>query len=157
MSDVATGAGARPGTNGDCPGSPSLTGYAREFSAIYTNSSGERFDVPFGVDTESQNFFYDAWVNLANPSTGIANVEMDMNQVMPNGQTVIYGFQCDGYSGTWDYTVNTGTPSNPVDTWRHSLRRVQSAGVVDQRVAPYSDQLLARRQRERVLQVGVAR
>jgi hypothetical protein len=39
---------------------------------------------------------------------------------MANGQTVIFGFQCDGYSGTWDYTVNAGTPQNPNDQWRHS-------------------------------------
>jgi hypothetical protein len=45
---------------------------------------------------------------------------MDMNQVMANGQTVIYGFQCDGWSGTWDYTANTGTPVKFVDTWIHS-------------------------------------
>lgn len=117
--DVATGAGLSNGLM-SIVGSPSLSGYAREFAATYTNSSGERFDVPFGIDTQSQNFLYDTWIYLANPSTGIANIEMDMNQVMANGQTVIYGFQCDGYSRTWDYTVNTGTPSNPVDTWRHS-------------------------------------
>jgi len=45
---------------------------------------------------------------------------MDMNQVIANGDTVIYGFQCDGYSGTWDYTVNLGTPANPEGHWKHS-------------------------------------
>jgi hypothetical protein len=43
-----------------------------------------------------------------------------MNQVMPNGQTVIFGFQCDGWSGTWDYTANQGTPEQPKDAWLHS-------------------------------------
>ena len=57
---------------------------------------------------------------LASPSGDIANLEMDMNQVMANGQTVIFGFQCDGYSGTWDYTANEGTPQNPSDQWLHS-------------------------------------
>jgi hypothetical protein len=33
---------------------------------------------------------------------------------------VIYGFQCDGYSGTWDYTKNGGTPKKSVDVWLHS-------------------------------------
>jgi hypothetical protein len=56
---------------------------------------------------------------LADPSN-VANVEMDLNQVMVNGQTVIFGVQCDGWSGTWDYTLNTGTQTNPVDTWEHS-------------------------------------
>jgi hypothetical protein len=41
---------------------------------------------------------------------------MDMNQVMPNGQIVIFGFQCDGWSGTWDYTANKGTLEKPIDT-----------------------------------------
>jgi hypothetical protein len=52
--------------------------------------------------------------------SNIANLEMDMNQVLANGQTVIYGVQCDGYSGTWDYTTNAGTPQSPVDQWLHS-------------------------------------
>jgi hypothetical protein len=39
---------------------------------------------------------------------------------MANGQTVIFGVQCDGYSGTWDYTANEGTPENPSDVWLHS-------------------------------------
>jgi len=42
-----------------------------------------------------------------------------MNQVMANGETVIFAVQCDGYS-TWDYTTNAGTPQNPVDQWLHS-------------------------------------
>jgi hypothetical protein len=47
-------------------------------------------------------------------------VEMDLNQVMANGQTVIYGVQCDGWSGTWDYTLNAGTPEHQIDVWAHS-------------------------------------
>jgi hypothetical protein len=117
--DTATGSGSSSGSTG-IVSSPSLSGYAREFSTTYSNSSGERYDVVFGADTESQNFLYDAWVDIASPSGNVANLEMDMNQVMANGQTVIFGFQCDGYSGTWDYTVNAGTPRNPSDTWRHS-------------------------------------
>jgi hypothetical protein len=33
---------------------------------------------------------------------------------------VIFGFQCDGYSGTWDYTQNLGTPAAPQNHWEHS-------------------------------------
>jgi hypothetical protein len=117
--DLAAGSGYSNGVMG-LVSSPSLSGYAREFTTAYSNSSGERFDVSFGVDTESRNFLYDAWVDIAGPSGNVANLEMDMNQVMPNGQTVIFGFQCDGYSGTWDYTVNADTPKNPSDIWRHS-------------------------------------
>jgi hypothetical protein len=59
-------------------------------------------------------------VYIASPSSTVANLEMDMNQVLANGQTVIYGVQCDGYSNTWDYSANQGTPSNPSDVWIHS-------------------------------------
>ena len=45
---------------------------------------------------------------------------MDLNQVMANGQTVIFGFQCDGWSHSWDYTANAGTPTSPKDQWIHS-------------------------------------
>jgi hypothetical protein len=117
--DLATGAGLATGLT-NLVASPSLSGYAREFASTFTNSSGERYAAPFGVDPDAQNFLYDAWVYFANPSSSIANLEMDINQVMSNGQTVIFGFQCDGYSGTWDYTVNAGTPQNPNDQWWHS-------------------------------------
>ena len=100
--------------------SPSRSGNARKFVSNYSYYGNQRFDVSFGDDTVSTNFLYDAWVYLPYPSNSIANLEMDMNQVMSNGQTVIFGFQCDGWSGTWDYTANAGTPEKPVDTWLHS-------------------------------------
>lgn len=100
--------------------SPSRTGYARKFVSNYSAYGDQRYDVSFGDDTTSTNFFYDAWVYLPAPSTSIANIEMDLNQVMQNGQTVIFGFQCDGWSGTWDFTENKGTPTAPVDSWMHS-------------------------------------
>jgi hypothetical protein len=99
---------------------PSRSGNARKFVSNYSDYGDQRFYVSFGDDTTSTNFFYDAWLYLPSPSTSIANIEMDMNQVMPNGQTVIFGFQCDGWSGTWDYTENKGTPEEPVDVWLHS-------------------------------------
>jgi hypothetical protein len=100
--------------------SPSLDGNAREFYTKFWNYGDERYDADFGDDTTSTNFLYDAFVYIAAPSNGIGNIEMDLNQVMPNGQTVIFGFQCDGYSSTWDYTVNKGTPENPSDQWVHA-------------------------------------
>lgn len=100
--------------------SPSLSGKALEFLTNYTNSAGERYDVVFGTDTTVTNFLYDTWIYLANPSSDIANLEFDMNQVMSNGQTVIYAVQCDGYSNTWDYTTNAGTPEAFNDEWLHS-------------------------------------
>ena len=115
-----------PGTGAPSSGtmalvsSPTLNGNTRQFNTSFTSSGGELYHVAFGDDTSSTNFFYDGWVYLTSSSSSIANLEMDMNQVMANGQTVIYGFQCDGYSGTWDYTENAGTPTSTVDKWLHS-------------------------------------
>ena len=99
---------------------PSHTGMTMQTVTNYSNAGGERYWVTFGDDTQATNFVYDAWVYLADTTNSLANVEMDLNQVMPNGQTVIFGFQCDGYSKTWDYTMNAGTPEAPVDEWAHS-------------------------------------
>jgi hypothetical protein len=98
-------------------GTPSLSGSAREFVVNFSDNGNERFWVSFGDDNVSTNFLYDAWVYVQSPNTQLANIEMDMNQTMPNGQTAIFGFQCDGWNGTWDYTKNAGTPTAPVDTW----------------------------------------
>jgi hypothetical protein len=114
------------GTNGWSSGSmalvhsPSTSGNARRFITSYSNSSGERYYVTFADDTAAHNFFYDGWVYIADSSSTIANLELDLNQVMSNGETVIYGFQCDGWTGTWDFTENRGSPQNPDDAWVHS-------------------------------------
>jgi hypothetical protein len=111
------------GTNGSAAGamamvgSPSLSGNALEMYTAYTYYGGERYYASFGDDTTTSNFVYDGWVYLDNSSVSIANLEMDVNQVMSNGETVIFGFQCDGWAGTWDYTENAGTPIAPVDQW----------------------------------------
>jgi hypothetical protein len=115
-----TGSGGSSSGSMSLVNSPSRSANARKFVTNYSDYGDQRFDVSFGDDTTSTNFFYDVWVYLAYPSSSIANLEMDMNQVMPNGQTVIFGFQCDGWSGTWDYTANQGTPENYADTWLHS-------------------------------------
>jgi hypothetical protein len=119
--DAATGTGSASssGTTAIVP-SPSISGSARQFAMSYTNYGGERFNVTLGNDTVATNFLYDAWVYLASPNNDIANIEMDMNQTMANGETVIYGMQCDGWSKTWDYTTNSGTVSTPEDKWLHS-------------------------------------
>jgi hypothetical protein len=100
--------------------SPSLSGSARKFVTTLVKEGGERYYVSFGDDQTSTNFLYDTWVYLTTSATAVANVEMDMNQVMSNGQTVIFGFQCDGWAGTWDYTANAGTAAHPIDEWVHS-------------------------------------
>ena len=117
--DSASGGGAASGSM-SIVGSPSQSGPTREFATSYSNYGDERYSTTFGDDTVSTNFLYDGWVYLTSSSSDIANLEMDINQVMANGQTVLFGFQCDGYSSTWDYTVNKGTPQSPNDQWLHS-------------------------------------
>lgn len=121
VSDSASGGGQAWGTT-QIIGAPAASGVGREFVSHYANYSGERYFVTFGADTAADNFLYDAWVYV-NGTNPIGNIEMDMNQVMPNGQTVIYGVQCDGFSGTWDYTLNGGSPTSPSDQWRHSYAK----------------------------------
>lgn len=121
MYDTATGGGGATSSGSmSLTGSPSRSGAARQFAMSYKNDGGERYWVTFGADTASTNFFYDGWIYIANSAASIGNIELDMNQVVSNGQTVIYGFQCDGASGTWDYTRNSGTPQKFNDAWVHS-------------------------------------
>lgn len=119
--DTATGSGSSSGGM-SMVSSPSVSGLAREFLTTYTNYGGERYSIDLGSDTTSTDFLLDTRIYVASPNTDIANVELDLNQVMSNGQTVIFGFQCDGWSGTWDYTKNAGTPQKPVDQWLHSTQ-----------------------------------
>jgi hypothetical protein len=119
--DTATNGPASGSTN--LAGTPSLSGQTRQFTTNFTAAGGERYDVAFGDDTQAENFLYDGWVYLNGSISTVANLEFDMNQTMPNGETVIFGFQCDGYSSTWDYTANAGTPKNYIDTWRHSAAK----------------------------------
>jgi hypothetical protein len=117
--DPGTGASASASGSDAAVSTPSLSGSARQFSMSFAKSGGELFHVSFAKDTAATHFVYSAAIWLP-ASTDLANVELDMNQVLANGDTVIYGFQCDGYSSTWDYTENAGTPAAPKDTWLHS-------------------------------------
>jgi hypothetical protein len=119
--DTATGSGSSTGSMSVVT-APSMSGTAREFLTTYTNYGGERYSILFGTDAASTNFLFDTRIYVASPSTDIANVELDLNQVMSNGETVIFGLQCDGWSGTWDYTINAGTPQKPVDQWMHTTQ-----------------------------------
>jgi hypothetical protein len=101
-------------------GSPSVSGSARRFISNYTKDGDERYQVSLGDDESATNFVYDGWVYLTSSSKEVGNLEMDLNQVLSNGWTVIFGVQCDGWSGTWDYTGNAGSPTKPKDTWVHS-------------------------------------
>lgn len=100
--------------------SPSLTGAARLFANQFNDFGGQRYSVQFDDNTTSQNFFYDGWVYIAGSADGFSNLEFDLDQTMSNGETVVMGFQCDSWIHRWDYSVNSGSPSNPNDTWLHS-------------------------------------
>jgi len=123
-----------PGTPGTAVGqsslvsSPSLSGNTRQFVSSYTNAGGEIYSVSYANDTAAMNLVYDGWVWI-DAGSSISNLEMDSNQVTANGQTVIYAFQCSGYSGTWEYSgagakwVASTAPCDPstwqTDTWHH--------------------------------------
>lgn len=116
-----------PGTPGTSTGAmavvsdPSLSGEAQQFYTTFTGSGGELYSLTYGNDSAPKNFVYDAQVWIDEGSI-ITNLEMDNNQVIPNGDTVIYAFQCSGNAKVWEYTSNAGTPSAPVVQWNKSNR-----------------------------------
>ena len=87
--------------------SPSVDGAATEFLVSYSQYGGERFHMVFGNDTVATNFIYDTYVYLVNP-TQVQNLELDVDQVTANGETIIFGTQCSSVSGTWEYTYASG-------------------------------------------------
>lgn len=97
--------------------SPSKYGSSREFYTSFTNNGTERYSKSFSDNTAAKNFVYDAWVYLTSSSSMLANLEFDVNQTMSNGQTVLMGVQCDGWTGHWAYTVNTGTAASVRPKW----------------------------------------
>ena len=98
---------------------PSLGGIAQQFTTTYTDGGGELYSLTYANDSAPMNFVYDAEVYIEAGSK-IGNLEMDNNQVIPNGDTVIYAFQCAGDSNSWEYSSNAGTPTSPVVKWIRS-------------------------------------
>ena len=111
-----------PATPGSSTGSmtlvsdPTITGQTAKYYTTFTSGGGELYSVTYGNDTDARNFVYDAHVWISSGST-ISNLEMDNNQVMRNGDTVIYAFQCSGYNNVWEYSSNAGTPTHPDVKW----------------------------------------
>ena len=97
--------------------SPSKYGSSRKFYTTFKNNGTERYSVSFSDNTDTKNFLYDVWVYLTSSSSNIGNLEFDVNQTMPNGQTMLMGVQCDGWTGHWAYTVNTGSASSVKPHW----------------------------------------
>jgi hypothetical protein len=116
---------------------------ARKFYMTYTKHGGVRWHISFAKNASATHFIYDTYVYLTNPSQ-VANIELDMNQVMSNGRTVIYGMQCSSYSNRWEYVyVKNGAhwrpssiPCSPktwkANTWHHIqiASHRNSSGVV---------------------------
>jgi hypothetical protein len=107
-----------PGTPGSSTGTstyPELDpvtpdNLARKFYFTYSGHGGEIYHLSFAKDPNAHNFVYDTYIYLTDPSQ-IMNIEMDMNQVISDGRTVILATQCAGSTGTFEYTTvsSTGT------------------------------------------------
>lgn len=99
--------GSASGTSHYPESNPSLDGKARQFEMSQSGKGGLRYSLTFAHDAEATHFIYDTYVYIDDPAQ-LANLEMDMNQVIPNGDTVILGFQCSMYSNTWEYSLVSG-------------------------------------------------
>ena len=97
--------------------SPALYGSTRRFVTTFSNSGDERYSIVFSDNVDAKNLFYDTWVYLTSSASKIGNLEFDVNQVMANGNTVLIGIQCDGYTGKWAYNINKGTTAHPQPAW----------------------------------------
>jgi hypothetical protein len=112
------------------PASTPLYDDAREFYMEYAGHGGERWHLSMGNNPNAKNFALDTYVYFTDPNQ-VGNLELDFNQVMSNGATVIYGTQCSSYSKTWEWTYTNGSshwrssnvPCNPKtwapNTWHH--------------------------------------
>jgi len=89
------------------PATTPLYDDAREFYMTYSGRGGERWHNSFAKDAAATHFVLDTYVYVVNPNQ-LANLELDLNQVIPNGKTVIYGTQCSTYSHTWEWTYYSG-------------------------------------------------
>ena len=91
------------------PATTPLYDDAREFYMTYSSRAGERWHNSFANDTNATHFVLDTYVYVVNPAQ-MANLELDLNQVMSNGKTVIFGTQCSVYSHSWEWTSVSGGP-----------------------------------------------
>jgi hypothetical protein len=97
------------------PASTPLYDDARKFYMTYSDQAGERWSNTFAKDTESNYFVLDTYVLLPNPSE-LKNLELDINQVIANGETIILSTQCSGEIGQWEYGDSVGKH----DHWKSS-------------------------------------
>ena len=114
------------------PASASPYDHARKFYMTYSNHGGERWHVSFGNNGSAAHFAFDTYIYVANPSQ-VQNLELDLNQVLSSGETIILGTQCSSISKTWEYVVVSGNKPhwkasnigcNPL-TWSTGWHHVQ--------------------------------
>lgn len=110
------GSGSASGYS-DLVTSPSLYGTTRRTVTNFSNSGDERYSVTFSDNTSAENFVWDGWIYLTSSSSMLANLELDVNQMLPNGATMFAGVQCDGWTGQWAYTSNVGSVNSPRMSW----------------------------------------
>jgi hypothetical protein len=103
----------------------------------YTDYGGQRASLDFMNSYTPTRYVYDTYIYIPSSYlTEIANIEMDMNHVLANGETVILGTQCAHGSKTFEYTfvgtvdgkygthwLPSNIPCDPQawadDTWHH--------------------------------------
>jgi hypothetical protein len=104
--------GGTPGTSKGSTVFPATTPVyddARKFFMTYTNRGGERWYRFVAGDKKATHFVLDAYVFLPNPSQ-VLNLELDINQSMANGETVLLATQCAGIEGVgrWEAAYTSG-------------------------------------------------
>ncbi|HEX4039124.1 MAG TPA: hypothetical protein VHX37_13775 [Acidobacteriaceae bacterium] len=104
-------------------GSPSMDGGSRLFYTEWQSPSGsgnpgERYSNKYATGaTSATHFVYDTYIYPTDPQN-IQNLELDNNDVMDSsGDVMILGLQCAHGANSWQYTLNTGSLSQPQDSW----------------------------------------
>lgn len=96
--------GGTPGTVSSMSNKYISAAAGRQFTAVQKGKAGVRWSNSFGKDSAPTNFVYDLWYMSPDP-TQQAQLELDMNHVLPNGNNVFLCLQANHNSGAWDYTL----------------------------------------------------
>jgi hypothetical protein len=103
---------------------------ARQFTSTFTGSGGFRWSVTYDNDISTDHFIY-AGDLFFDSVAGLAQMELDNNQVTADGKTYIFGCQANANDGKWDITkavtgsqwVASSAPGNPqsfpLSQWLH--------------------------------------
>jgi hypothetical protein len=138
--------------------SPSKDGQARRFDISWNAYGGERCSSKLApLDGTSTTFTLDLWWFVTD-MTHVNNMEFDLNQVLPNRDTVIYGTQCSFSVGKWKFTTKVGTDAHwnisnatcskavwTANTWHHLVLQFHrdATGVVTYDSVSLDDDLQA--------------